>query len=48
MYQKEHKDIEELIQIFKDRGMMFNNIDKARERLSNINYYKIKKFAKNC
>jgi len=46
MYQKEHKSVEDLIQIFKDRGMMFNNIDKARERLANINYYKIKEFAK--
>lgn len=45
MYNKTHKTVEELIQIFLDRGMKFHDIEKAKNRLSHINYYKIKEFA---
>lgn len=45
MYNKTHKTVDELIQIFLDRGMKFHDIDKAKNKLSHINYYKIKEFA---
>ncbi|EIJ69282.1 Abi-like protein [Fusobacterium necrophorum subsp. funduliforme ATCC 51357] len=46
MYEKQHKTMEELLQIFIDRGMKVNKTDQALQRLSHINYYKMKEFAK--
>lgn len=45
MYNKRHEDVEGLIKIFKDRGMIIRDVDKAKRTLSHINYYKIKEFA---
>ncbi|MDO5852453.1 MAG: Abi family protein [Methanobacteriaceae archaeon] len=45
MYNKGHKDVDGLIKIFKDRGMLIGDVEKAKRTLSHINYYKIKEFA---
>ena len=45
MYNKGHENVEGLIKIFLDRGMLINDVEKAKRSLSHINYYKIKEFA---
>ncbi|WP_281700086.1 Abi family protein [Cetobacterium somerae] len=39
------KTIEEQIEIFKNRGMVFENEEYAKNKLSHINYYKLKEYS---
>lgn len=44
-YQGVHLSYEKQIKLFKDRGMLFKDEEKAIEKLKFINYYKIKEFS---
>lgn len=45
MYNKGHEDVEGLIKIFEERGMVIKEREKMKRSLSHINYYKIKELA---
>ncbi len=46
MYDEKHRSINDLIQLLIKRGVKINDVSSAETKLLNINYYKIKEFAK--
>lgn len=45
MYQSMHKTLDELIDVFETRGLVFTDKAKAKNKLKFINYYKLKELA---